>query len=103
MKAEQGAHDQNTVYHQILISTCSGLDYLIILVYLFAFADLSAKDLISESLYNQISATDIALFKEASLCALFWGLILADTNFKCGLISFTDPNLPIQLILIDEV
>jgi len=93
------------IYRQILVSTCFRLDYFIVLAYLFAFAvtPLLARDLIGESLYNQISATAIALFKEASSHALSRGLILADTKFEFGLISSTDPNSPKQLILIDEV
>jgi hypothetical protein len=91
------------IYRQILVSTRSGLDYFIVLAYLFAFAMyLSAKALIGQSLYNQISATAVTLFKEASSHALSRGLILADTKFEFGLIS-TEPDSPQQLILIDEV
>jgi len=77
-KAEQGAHDQN-------------------------ISPDSAKELIGESLYNQISATAIALFKKASSYAAARGLILADTKFEFGLVSTADPSFAKQLILIDEV
>lgn len=63
----------------------------------------SAKEQIGESLYNQISTTALALFKEASSHALSRGLILADTKFEFGLVPSTDPSAPQQLILIDEV
>jgi len=62
-----------------------------------------ARELIGESLYEQISATAITLFKTASSHALSRGLILADTKFEFGLVSSTDPGLPTRLILIDEV
>jgi phosphoribosylaminoimidazole-succinocarboxamide synthase len=65
---------------------------------------LPAKEQIGETLYNQISSTALALFKEASSYALSRGLILADTKFEFGLVSSTDPSaLKQHLILIDEV